>query len=110
MLLRRSKLSFACDDRRPNKFIIAQTIVLQLKSVDFFMHFLLPLFVNGELYRAWHRHQLPPHPHILMSEMAHAGEDHRHIALVGSVNRILIADRTTGLNDGGDAIFSGGFE
>jgi hypothetical protein len=43
-----------------------------------------------------------------MSEMAHPGQDHGHLMFVGSLDHFLIADRSTGLNDGRDAGRRGG--
>ena len=44
-----------------------------------------------------------------MFEVSHSCENHRNIVLVRRVNRILIMDRPTRLNDRGDTGLVGGF-
>src|SRR5215210_6094522 len=42
-----------------------------------------------------------------MLKMSDPREDHRQIVLVGGVNYFLVADRASGLDDGGDSVTSG---
>ena len=44
-----------------------------------------------------------------MFEMAIASEYHTYIEFVTAINRILVANRTSGLHDGGDTGFVGQF-
>jgi len=45
-----------------------------------------------------------------MPEMTHAGKDHGDIMLIGCGYDFIIAHRTAGLDDGGDARFGRGID
>ena len=46
----------------------------------------------------------------LVSEVPHAGENHRHVVFVSGLDGLLVPDRATGLDDGGNTAFGGEFD
>ena len=56
------------------------------------------------------RPRLRTPPSVLMPEAALAGEDHRHSGVVRTVNHVPVADCSTGLHDGRDALADADFE